>query len=444
MPRRQVALLIAAVAVMSLSGWLVRNYYGPNRSLEETRSLGEDLVLQGRDAEYVRVWQRYVHRHPDEAAAHAALASGLIARERRACAEVSIARALELDSELPQAHYGQGMLHEWPADYAQADRDYAHALSLVDAALAELPDDVHLQRLRCRLLLSLSDTKGASAAAEEGLAAHPDDPWLRLLLASALQVDGRLEESIDECDRVLATRPDAVRACEAKAHALSEMGEDEAAIEALSQALEVSPHCTSALLYRSWLSVQQGDLKSARRDCATAVRTNKQGARGYFVRANLVEGELRAQSASGSGSYLFAWVNYYLQRRRAIKDLERTLELDPWMASAHVDLAQWRSWSGDDGEARMHAQIAVDLYSEKIEARPPTSAAYLWREGAYMVLCDYAAARADAQSALEVADGPGAREAAQMHLDYINEVDPAGAPPTSGAESPAGKEAQEQ
>lgn len=438
MPRRRALLLIAGLIVAGSILWLARDYFGPERSLEETKALSEDLILEGRFAECAKVRAQYCHRHPDDAAGHSALGSILIYRHRYDAAERELARALELAPSLPQAYLWRGTLLEVRSDYAGADRDYARARELADEQLAEDPDDEEAAYVRVTALAARSESDAALEAAEAALERRPDDLWMRLTLAGILRDDGRLDEAIDECNRVLETRPDAAAALYDRGLSLIDRGETRAAIESFSEALEINPRYEDVLLSRAWASMTLGDIPAAEIDAEKALKANRKSPRAWFVMGTIYIESLRDENLpqAAQHSVLNAWIHYYRQSGRARKHLKRAIELNPNVAPAHSSLAELLFAAGREAEAEEHARTAVDLYTKQIEAREPTAKDYIWRATAWASVEDYAEARADVERAMEAANTPSEHEVAEEYLDYLDQVDPRGAVGTKDSEAP--------
>ena len=142
------------------------------------------------------------------------------------------------------------------------------------------------------LRLEISGVSGVAPASadreralEKALAVDPEDSWARLELARALADRGRLAESLAQCDALLATDPDNLRARFARCSMLRRLDRDEAL--RATRALVEHPHFGEFLLgfpggvgafhYLADLHLERGEaaeaLDAARRGLAEADRS---------------------------------------------------------------------------------------------------------------------------------------------------------------------------
>ncbi|WNG41033.1 tetratricopeptide repeat protein [Archangium violaceum] len=114
---------------------------------------------------------------------------------------------------------------------------YAHALPLLQKAIAEEPEHAHAHAMLGQCLQGLNRMPEALKAAREALALDPADAWVRLCLAQTLAMtEQRLEatEHAKEAHRLSPEDPDPLRVL---AHLALRGGQHEQALELLDQAL---------------------------------------------------------------------------------------------------------------------------------------------------------------------------------------------------------------
>ena len=177
--------------------------------------------------EALRLFQEVVAKDPEFAPGHMGMARVLsrMSRTRRATfegafeqARAAAEKALRLDPLLPEAHGFMGESRAHDLEWDQAETYYRRALAL-DPNLSETRSD--FARV---VLLPLGKTDEAVSQARRAVELEPlsSEAWDALLLV--LYVAGRFDETIQTCQRVLASKPDDTFAQNIYGRALTQKG----------------------------------------------------------------------------------------------------------------------------------------------------------------------------------------------------------------------------
>jgi serine/threonine-protein kinase len=163
-------------------------------------------------AKAAAAFQKAVDLAPDSALAWASLAGALAryagqaefgADEALAESRVAVAKALELDEDVPEAHIALANIA------FSFDWDWPAADAAIDRALELRPGDVRALHLRGRLSGTLGRKDEALALYRELLAKDPLDGSLPLGLIASLVYAGELEEAEAMARRLVEQDPDA-------------------------------------------------------------------------------------------------------------------------------------------------------------------------------------------------------------------------------------------
>jgi tetratricopeptide (TPR) repeat protein len=159
---------------------------------------------------------------------------------------------------------------------------------------------------------------------------------------------------------------------------LSSAGDHQAAIDALSRAIELDPEHSKALYRRGWLYAERGDYEKAVADLSAAIVLDPREPDAYIERA-----WVRGKAGDVEGQ---------------MSDYDRAIELDPDNLNAHMGRAYTRL------QKREYAR-AVEDYTRALEIEPDEIDARIGRGKARFLAGDVSGAKADWSLAL-VAD-PG-------------------------------------
>jgi tetratricopeptide (TPR) repeat protein len=274
--------------------------------------------------------------------------------------------------------------------------EYGPAIEHLRRVLGSRPDDA-------RVLLELGsayDLKGDDQRAEEylqqALSLEPDNPAVTATLASVYHGRGdRLADSggpgraLAEYQRATALDPTNAEhyVCSGEAHL--KLGQLKAAEAAFKHAFALRPKDSATLISVAQAYLSAGYAKQADRVFRQALRHD----RSTLMRAIVGLAHLRAGNPAGAQPHLkqvldgrdplaVALVSKALLSRgreaEAVPYLERAVELSPWSAEAHIDLAHAYAFSLGDSERALaeltEAQVLAeglrrqDLLAELAEA----------------------------------------------------------------------------
>lgn len=206
---------------------------------------------------------------------------------------------------------------------AQLIRLHKHetALTEIDAALAEEPNDFRAYALRGLALMAMKRRKEALESATKAVALAPDEAFpyyivslihlnltgyykksetaikeaLRInpqdadyydVLANLRLIRREYREAIDICDKGLKVDPENVDCTRTRAVALTRMGRKEEAGEAAKAALRLEPDNASAMATLGWTRLECGDQQGASETFRDALKTDPDN---EHARAGLVE-----------------------------------------------------------------------------------------------------------------------------------------------------------
>ena len=220
----------------------------PKRSLDahDAYLRGRFDVAKGTPESLLRSighFERAIRVDPDYAEAHLGIAEALsfygllapVPPETLAQAHSSVARALELDDTLPEAHASLGCLQFWFGwQWAEAERSLARALALgPNSALAHY----HY----ATLLVNLGRPNEAVAVSKRMVDLDP--LWVagHHVLGFCLYTAGQFAEATDASGRALAIAPDFVLSLDVKAFAELALGRHDHALDLFGRAVTLSP-----------------------------------------------------------------------------------------------------------------------------------------------------------------------------------------------------------
>ena len=322
----------------------------------------------------------------------------------RALAVNDLQRALELDTEHPEAYLLLGQLHALPG----GDRKKAiEALSKAIELSEENP------RLRARALAAraplqespeqtLADFDQAVQLAPQNAAFVRDRGLFRIQ-------HGDVAGGLADLDRSLELNPKHVDTLEARAVALGMQDDYQHALESLNRAIELDPKRASAYFHRGRVHAVMGKPKLAIDDLSKALE----------LKPNLIAARLaRAEAYRLAGDLEHAIADLdVLQEKAPDWKFVRRLRLQ-WMVQAgRTDEAIAELKKVIDASKEPSAELwqelgtlylfaeddehALEAFSEAIRINPKSAEAYLRRADTHVRLGHHAEAVADYEKALE-------------------------------------------
>ena len=183
----------------------------------------------------IRSDERYAAAYSGMADSYLTLQDGgyISLREASAKARPLIARALELDESLADAHVSAGHIALHHFDWASAEREFDRAISLN-------PSSASAHFYYSNYLTAMCRMPEALRAAEEARRLDPMSPAAYANLASLLWHAGDYERAIAESQKSLDLSPDHARSYEHIGRAYEQMGDFDAAIEAFQKTPQAS------------------------------------------------------------------------------------------------------------------------------------------------------------------------------------------------------------
>jgi tetratricopeptide (TPR) repeat protein len=317
-------------------------------------------------------------RDPDKTTPRLLLAEVYLERGELEEAESQCQRVLERDPENPRAHFSLGMI-------ALARNHLQDSIRhLTRSATSPLARQKAYRQLAA-VYLRQGNKAMAETLSREAQQAPPDLPWVdpysndyqhlamgrqqQLLDAEQLEREGRLAEEEKVLRAVAIEYPDD-RSYVALGVAMTKSGRYQAAEEVLRHALQQAPDKINAHYALSVALFQQAEQLSeaGKRDAATA----KFRAAAASARRTV---QLKSDHALAH-LMLGRSLDKLGQKDKAIDALRMAARCRPELASLHLYLGEALAADGQNAEARIHLQHAVDL-SPADDVRPRQALARL-------------------------------------------------------------------
>jgi len=321
-------------------------------------------LAEGNADEAVASLRKSVDARPDWAQTHFVLGTALALQNENTAARTELARALEIDASLSEAHQVLAQVHSRLGEHEYAieegrlflrekpEADNVRVLvaqsllrlNRVDEALKELesvPEEKRGGEIRYalgRIYLARGDLTRGRAEIEAALAALPGNPEILGTLLRLDQHEGRLEESRKRIDAALEASPGSAGLERLKGQVLLASGKGDEAEAAFRRAIELDPNDVQS--YRLLASYYQmhGRLQDTLQTFESAVKVDPRSAPLHHFLAMLYE-------SAG-------------ERQKAIEHYETAIRENPNLAEAKNNLAYLLAEAGENLER------ALDLAQE--------------------------------------------------------------------------------
>jgi tetratricopeptide (TPR) repeat protein len=247
-------------------------------------------------------------------------------------------------------------------------------LAVLLSAKSLLAGQVQLEQ--AKKLLSQGSIKEAVVVLRESVAADPRNADARMLLGTALALEGVRGESIEQLTEVVRLRPNSAAAHNRLGSVLSRFVETQAARREFEKALELDPKLAEAHVNLSLVLAQAGELDSAGEHLERAIEfqgNSPAAAYAHYLRGKIwaVQNQIKKSISELQTAvrlrpdYAEAWSELGAMRRIDLDDegamhaLEKAITLDPSNALAQYRLGQMYLEDGEAAEAVKHLQQSV-------------------------------------------------------------------------------------
>jgi parvulin-like peptidyl-prolyl isomerase len=126
------------------------------------------------------------------------------------------------------------------------------------------PNNAELHQMKGRLMLGAGDLTAARTSLERARALDPQNPLVRVDLATLYRNQGQLEAALREAEEAARLAPDAAEPQVARGLALGAQGREDAAAEAFRAALRASPDDPDALFFLGSVELRSGRPEAAK------------------------------------------------------------------------------------------------------------------------------------------------------------------------------------
>jgi tetratricopeptide (TPR) repeat protein len=264
--------------------------------------------------------------------------------------------------------------------------DATKILAVLLALLAVLLSAKHLlaeqvQLEQAKKLLSQGSFKEAVVLLRESIAADPRNADARMLLGTALALEGVRGESIEQLTEAVRLRPNSAAAHNRLGSVLSRFVETQAARREFEKALELDPKFAEAHVNLSLVLAQATELDSASEHLERAIElqgNSPAAAYSHYLRAKIwaVQNQIKKSiielqtAVRLRPDYAEAWSELGAMRRIDLDDegamhaLEKAVTLEPSNALAQYRLGQIYLEDGEAAEAVKHLQQSLSSGSD--------------------------------------------------------------------------------
>ncbi|MBN1918771.1 MAG: tetratricopeptide repeat protein [Verrucomicrobia bacterium] len=233
-------------------------------------------------------------------------------------------RAIEMNPEYASAHINRAQLLHSLGKTSEAERDLKRALEIG-------PEDLYIRARRAEYLVRAREYEKAVEEHTAVIQLDPDNGAAYADRAYALASLGQREKALSDCAKGLELSPDNATMLVIVGCTFGQLGEDKEAVEYFSRAIEIDPECFRAHHWRGCALLQGSDsvLRRARaiRDLNKAIELNPASSDSCVVRGN-----------------------YYATHgkpEKALEDLNRAIELSPRSALAYAYRALFLEQEGE-------------------------------------------------------------------------------------------------
>jgi tetratricopeptide (TPR) repeat protein len=238
-----------------------------------------------------------------------------------------------------------------PVEQALDGQDYAKAISLLDAKIAEKSNNSDLRKLKGEILLNAGEIARAREVYESVLAIR-DMPWARLGLGKTLYLDNRYEEAQGEFQALIANQPSYTAAYDWLAKSCTALDQLEAAQEALQSAAEISPKAVRRQQMLGEIALKNQDSQTALNAFSKAVKHGRHSVYKHpSTYANLAK--VTATTKQGDAGL------------KVLRDMKREFIRDPqadfYMATAESEI---QDGLGNTEASKASLERATSIYQE--------------------------------------------------------------------------------
>jgi len=239
-------------------------------------------------------------------------------------------------------------------------KDLRRILALALVAAAGLVAAVHAQGQGPRP----SERVEAMLRLKKSVAEHPEDVAARVELGNALDDAGDSAGAIAQYREAIRVNPKFARAYRNLALAYIRQGQWEAAESAARDAVRIEPNYVQARCDLAVALSNQRKAAEAAREWMQAIRLNKADVTRYwgFDRAPAKQQEFARAAPEIAAQFLIGLsLRSNRERGAAIREIQKTIEMDNQFALAHLELAQLYNETGKPKEAAAELQKVAEL-----------------------------------------------------------------------------------
>lgn len=253
-------------------------------------------------------------------------------------------RAIALQEDLLDAHYGKGLAVTGKGDLLLSLRSFDRAIELVPSG-SESKNFYYLWKYRALALHSLQRYSEALKTIEIAISLEQQDSILINEKALLLKELRRYPESIAEYNRMIEQEPEAAWIYYNRGLAKYDLGDNKEAINDFGLAIQFKSQDFTSYYGRATIRMEIGEFKEAISDFDFAIQIEPQNAIAY---------NNRAISKSG--------LKYYAE---AIADFTMAIQINPQYAEAYANRAISKSSLGNKQGAVTDFNIALQLFKSQ-------------------------------------------------------------------------------
>ena len=253
-------------------------------------------------------------------------------------------RAIALQEDLLDAHYGKGLALRGKGDVLLSLRSFDRAIELVPSG-SESKNFYYLWKYRALALHSLQRYSEALKTIEIAISLERQDSILINEKAWLLKELRRYPESIAVYDRMIEQEPKAAWIYYNRGLAKYDLGDKKETINDFGLAIQFKPQDFTSYYGRATIRMEIGEFKEAISDFDFAIQIDPQNAIAYNNRAICKLG-----------------LKYYAE---AIADFTTAIQIDPQYAEAYSNRAISKSSLGNKKDAITDFNIALQLFKSQ-------------------------------------------------------------------------------